>query len=100
MVALYAKMPFDKNDKTWMCVIFRIYSDPSSNTNKNMISSQKKNSCLSENNSNVLGIDEANVNNQMGRKYKKENIRSYLKRFCSFSGFDIDTEGEIQSFDV
>ena len=65
-----------------MCVIFLIYSDPSSNTNKNMIL-QKTNSCLLENNTKVLGNDEADVNNQMSRKYKEENIRSYLKRFNS-----------------
>ena len=66
-----------------MCVIFRIYSDPSSDMKKNMISLQKTNSCLLENNTKVLGNDEANVNNQMSRKYKEENIRSYLKRFSS-----------------
>ena len=66
-----------------MCVIFRIYSDPSSNMNKNIISSQKTNSCLPENNMKVLGNDEADVNNQMRRKYKEENIRPYLKRFNS-----------------
>ena len=43
----------------------------------------KKNSCLLENNTKVLGIDEADVNNQKSRKYKEENIRSYLKRFSS-----------------
>ena len=53
-----------------MCVVFRIYSDPSSNMNKNMIGSQKTNSCLLENNNKkVLGNDEADVNNQMIRKY-------------------------------
>ena len=31
-----------------------------------------------------MGNDEADVNNQMSRKYKKENIRSYLKK-CSSS---------------
>ena len=36
-----------------------------------------------ENNTKVLGSDEADVNNQMSRKYKEENIRSYLKRFNS-----------------
>ena len=66
-----------------MCVIFLIYSDPSANMNKNMISSQKTNSCSLENNTKVLGNDEADVNNQMSRKYKEENIRSYLKRFNS-----------------
>ena len=66
-----------------MCVIFLIYSDPSSNTNKNMISLQKTNSCLLENNTKVSGSDEVDVNNQMSRKYKEENIRSYLKRFNS-----------------
>ena len=48
-----------------------------------MISLQKKNSCLLENNTKVLGNDEAHVNNQMNRKYKEEDIRSYLKRFNS-----------------
>ena len=48
-----------------------------------MISLQKKSSCLLENNTKVLGNDEAEVNNQMSRKYKEENIRSYLKRFSS-----------------
>ena len=62
-----------------MCVMFLIYSDPSANMNKNMISLQKTNSCLLENNTKVLGNDEADLNNQMSRKYKEENIRSYLK---------------------
>ena len=48
-----------------------------------MISLQKMNSCLLENNTKVLGNDEADVNNQMSRKYKEENIRSHLKRFNS-----------------
>ena len=48
-----------------------------------MISLQKTNSCLLENNTKVLGNDEADVNNQMSRKYKDENIRSYPKRFNS-----------------
>ena len=48
-----------------------------------MISLQKTSSCLLENNTKVLGNDEANVNNQMSRKYKEENIRSFLKRFSS-----------------
>ena len=47
------------------------------------MSLQKTNSCLLENNTKVLGNDEADVNNQMSRKYKEENIRSYLKRFNS-----------------
>ena len=63
-----------------MCVIFLIYSDPSSNVNKNMIGLQKTNSCLSENNTKVLSNDKADVNNQMSRKYKEEDIWSYLKR--------------------
>ena len=62
-----------------MCVIFRIYSDPSSKMNKDMISLQKTNSCLLKNYTKVLGNDEADVNNQMSRKYKEENIRSYQK---------------------
>ena len=67
-----------------MCVVFLIYSDPSANMNKNTISIQKTNSCLLENNTKVLGNDEADVNNQkMSQKYKEENIRSYLKRFTS-----------------
>ena len=36
-----------------------------------------------ENNGKVLGNDEADVNNQMSRKCKEENIMSYLKRFKS-----------------
>ena len=49
-----------------------------------MISLQKTSSCLLENNTKVLGNDEAEVNNQMSRKYKEENIKwSYLKRFSS-----------------
>ena len=51
--------------------------------NKNMITLQKVNSCLLENNGKVLGNDEAEVNNQMSRKCKEENIMSYLKRFHS-----------------
>ena len=66
-----------------MCVIFLIYSDPSSNMNKNMISLRKTNRCLLENNTKVLANDEVDVSNQMSRKYKEENIRSYLKRFNS-----------------
>ena len=52
---------------------------------QNMISSQKTSSCLLENNTKVLGNDEAGVNNQMSRKYKEENIGSYLKRFSSIA---------------
>ena len=48
-----------------MCVIFLIYSDPSASMNKNTISLQKRNNCLLENNTKVLGNDEAEVNNQM-----------------------------------
>ena len=66
-----------------MCVIFLIYSDPSANMNKNMITLQKTSSCLLENNGKVLGNDEADVNNQMSQKCKEENIMSYLKRFNS-----------------
>ena len=51
--------------------------------NKNMTSLQKTNNCLSEDSTKVLGNNEADVNNQMSRKYKEENIRSYLKRFSS-----------------
>ena len=57
-----------------MRVMFRIYSDPSSKMNKIMISLQKTNSCLLENNTHVLGNDKADVNSQMSRKYKEENI--------------------------
>ena len=57
-----------------MCVIFRIYSDPSSNNNKDMISLQKTNSCLLENNTKMSANDEANVNSQMSRKCKEENV--------------------------
>ena len=53
-----------------------------------------------ENNTKVLGDDEADVNNHKSRKHKEENIRSYLKRFRSLCGFDADIEGGIQSFDV
>ena len=76
-------MKSNHNAKTWMCVMFLIYSDPSANMNKNMISLQKTKSCLLENNTKVLGNDEADLNNQMSRKYKEENIRSFLKRFNS-----------------
>ena len=41
------------------------------------------NSCLLENNTEVLGNDDADVNNQKSRNYKEENIMSYLKRFSS-----------------
>ena len=41
----------------------------------------KTNSCLLENNTKVLGNDDADVNNQKSRNYKEENIMSYLKRF-------------------
>ena len=50
---------------------------------KNMISSQKTSSCLLENNTRVLGNNEADVNNQMSQKYKEEHITSFLKRFSS-----------------
>ena len=64
--------------------MFLIYSDPSANMNKNMITLQKTNSCLLENKGKVLGNDEADVNNQMSRKCKEENINmSSLKRFNS-----------------
>ena len=53
-------------------------------SDKNMISPQKKtSSCLLENNTRVLGNNEAEVNNQMSRKYKEDNITSFLKRFSS-----------------
>ena len=41
------------------------------------------NSYLLENNTKVLGNDDADVNNQKSRTYKEENIMSYLKRFSS-----------------
>ena len=44
---------------------------------------QKTNSCLLGNNTKVFENDKADVNNQMSRKYKEENIRSYLKGFSS-----------------
>ena len=50
---------------------------------KNMISLQKTSSCLLENNIRVLGNNDADVHNQMSRKYKEENITSFLKRFSS-----------------
>ena len=65
-----------------MCHISNLFR-PISEHKKNMISLQKTSSCLLENNTKVLGNDEANINNQMSRKYKEENIRSYLKRFNS-----------------
>ena len=51
--------------------------------NKNMISLQKMSSCLSENNTKVFGNDEADINNQKSQTYKRENIRSYLKKISS-----------------
>ena len=48
-----------------------------------MISLQNTSNCLLENNTKVLDNDKADVNNQMSRKYKEENIRSYLKVFNS-----------------
>ena len=48
-----------------------------------MISLQKTSSYLLKNNTKVSDNDEADVNNQISRKYKEENIRSYLKRFNS-----------------
>ena len=50
------------------------YSDPSANINKNMISLQRVNSCLLENNTKVLGNDEADIKNQMSRKYKRRTL--------------------------
>ena len=43
----------------------------------------KNEQLLVENNGKVLGNDEADVNNQMSRKCKEENIMSYLTRFNS-----------------
>ena len=76
--------------------------------NKNMISLQRANSCLLENNTKVLGNDEADVNNQMSRKYKEENIRSYLKRFNSLvalmptlrAGFSVLDKAEFSDLSV
>ena len=45
---------------------------------KNMISLPKTSSCLLENNTRVSGNNEADVNDQMSRKYKEENITSFL----------------------
>ena len=42
-----------------------------------MISLQKTSSCLSENNARVLGNNEADVNNQMSRKYKENILRPF-----------------------
>ena len=63
-----------------MCYISNLFR-PIIKHEQNMISLQKTNSCLLENNTKALGNYEADVNNQMSRKYKEENIRSYLKRF-------------------
>ena len=68
-----------------------IFSDPSANMNKHMITLQKMNSCLLENNRKVLGNDEADVNNQMRQKCKEANISSFLKRCNIFSDLDADT---------
>ena len=57
-----------------MCYISNLFR-PISKHEQNMITLQKTNSCLSENNGKVLGNDEADVNNQMSRKCKEENIR-------------------------
>ena len=65
-----------------LCYISNLFR-PIISHKQNIISLQKTNSCLLENNTKVLGNDEADVNNQMSRKYKEENIRSYLKRFNS-----------------
>ena len=96
-----------------MCYIFNLFRPISKHEQKYDHLTKKTNSCLLENNGKVLGNDEAEVNNQMSRKCKEENIMSYLKRFRFFSGimsylkrfrffsgFDGDTEGGIQCFDV
>ena len=83
-----------------MCVIFLVYSDPLANMNKNMITLQKTNSCLLENKRKVLGNDEADLNNQMSRKYKEENIRSYLKRFNSLVALMATLRAGFSAFDV
>ena len=51
-------------------------------------------------NGKVPGNDKADVNNQMSRKCKEENIMSYLKKISFFSSFYGDTEGGIQCFVV
>ena len=65
-----------------MCYISNLFR-PISKHEQKYDQLTKRNSCLLENNTKVLGNDEADVNNQMSRKYKEENIRSYLKRFNS-----------------
>ena len=42
--------------------------------NKNMITLQKTNSCLLENNRKVLGNDEADVNNQMSENVTRRTL--------------------------
>ena len=63
-----------------MCYISNLFR-PISKHEQKYDCLQKTNSCLLENNTKVSGNDEGDVNNQMSRKYKEENIRSYLKRF-------------------
>ena len=53
-----------------------------------MISLQKTNSCLLENNTKVLGNDEVDINNQMSRKYREENIRPGFHK----ANFDHDND--------
>ena len=65
-----------------MCYISNLFR-PISKHEQKYDQLTKTNSCLLENNTKVLGNDEADVNNQMSRKYKEGNVRSYLKRFNS-----------------
>ena len=48
---------------------------------KNMISSQKNEQLLVRKQYKGVRNNEADLNNQMSRKYKEENITSFLKRF-------------------
>ena len=65
-----------------MCYISNLFR-PISKHKQKYDQFTKTSNCLLENNTKVLDNDEADVNNQMSRKYKEENIRSYLKRFNS-----------------
>ena len=65
---------------------FESISDPSSDMDKNTISYQfigKRNCCWLGNNTKLLSHGIADINNQMSRRYKEENNRSYLNRFSS-----------------
>ena len=65
-----------------------------------MISLQKTSSCLLENNTRLLGNNEADVNNQMSRKYKEENITSFLKRFNSLVALMRDLPYNLWHFEI